>query len=205
LDRKLSSSTKPLSNIIILSAPSGAGKTSICNAVVDGSKNIVHSVSYTTRLPRRGEKNGREYFFVSERKFERMIKENKFAEWAGVHGNYYGTLRVFLDKMLKKGKNVLLAIDVCGGMNIKKLYPDACMIFIMTPDIKTLESRLLLRNEDRREIIKVRIENARKELKSIQKYEYLVINKKLSDAVSAVKTIINSLKYKIQKDRIYFN
>jgi len=201
----LSDSTQSLSNIIILSAPSGAGKTSICNAIVCGSRNIAYSVSYTTRLPRRGEKNGRDYFFVSENKFRRMVKENKFAEWSEVHGNYYGTLKAFLDKMLKRGKNVLLEIDVCGGISIKKIYPGACMIFIMTPDIKTLENRLLLRNKDRKEIIKMRVENAKKELKSIQKYEYLVINKKLSVAVKAVKTIIDSLKYKIQKDKIYFN
>jgi len=169
--------------------------------MTSNSKNMVHSISYTTRLPRRGEKNGREYFFVNETEFKRMIKEKKFAEWAKVHGNYYGTLKAVLDRALKTGTNILLEIDVRGGMSIKKLYPDACMIFIMPPNFKTLKKRLILRNKDCKEIIETRLNNAQKELKFIKKYEYLVVNKNLTDAINAVKTIIKSTGYRIQKKK----
>lgn len=197
---------KSLGNIIIISAPSGAGKTSICKAVINSNKNMVCLISYTTRLPRRGEKNGREYFFVNDIEFKRMIRERKFVEWAKVHGNYYGTSKAVLDKVLKTGKDALLEIDVRGGINIKKRYPYACMIFIMTPDFKTLEKRLISRNKDCREIIETRLSNAQRELEFIEKYEYLIINKNLNDAIKAVKTIIKSLeyKYRIQKGK-YFN
>jgi guanylate kinase len=162
-------------------------------------------VSYTTRHPRKDERNGGEYFFVNKTKFKEMIEEGKFSEWAEVHGNYYGTSKVFLDKMLKTKKNILMDIDVQGGMNIKKQYPDACMIFVMPPDLKTLKERLVLRNKDHRNIIKMRLGNAAEEVKFVQKYEYLVINEELNKAVVAVKTIIKSLKYKIQKNKKYFN
>ena len=137
-----------------------------------------------------------------------MIKEKKFAEWAKVHGNYYGTSKTFLDGVLKAGKNVLLEIDVQGGMNIKKQYPDACMIFIMVLDFGTLKKRLISRNEDCKESgINLRLENAKKELEFAREYEYLVINENLDEAVAAVKTIIKSLEYKILKNRKqkYFN
>lgn len=191
-------------NIIIVSAPSGAGKTSICNAIVKDLENTIYSISYTTRLPREGEKDGVEYFFVKEAVFKKMIKDKKFAEWAKVHSNYYGTPKSFLDKMLKNGKNIILDIDVQGGLSIKRQYPQACMIFIMTPNLKTLKKRLIDRNKDSRETINMRIENAKKELKYLDKYEYLIVNENLQDSIMAVKTIIRSLNYKIQKNKKYF-
>ncbi|MDR2436520.1 MAG: guanylate kinase [Endomicrobium sp.] len=195
-----------LGNIIVVSAPSGAGKSSICEAVLaSNKKNITYSISYTSRHKRAGEKNGKNYFFVSEEIFKEMVKEGKFVEWAKVHGNYYGTSKELLNKSLAVCKNIILEIDVQGAMNIKKQYPDrTCMIFIMTPDFKTLEKRLMARNKDRKEIIDIRMINAKKELKYLPNYDYLVINKKLVDAVESVKTIIKSLDYKIQKGSIYF-
>jgi guanylate kinase len=139
LNKKSNNHIRSLGSIIIVSAPSGAGKTSVCNAIVKSSKNIVSSISYTTRYPRQGEKNGREYFFVNKYEFKKMIKEKKFAEWAKVHGNYYGTPKNLLDNVLEARKSILLVIDVQGAINIKKQYPRVCMIFIMAPDIKTLE------------------------------------------------------------------
>jgi guanylate kinase len=205
LNKRLDNPGKSLGNIIIISAPSGTGKTSICNAVVRSSRNVLYSVSYTTRRPREDEINDREYFFVNKIEFKKMIKERKFAEWAKVHGNYYGTSKVFLDKMLKAEKNILMDIDVQGGMIIKKQYPGACMIFVMPPDLRTLKERLVLRNKDHKETIKMRLGNAVEEVESVKKYEYLVINEELDKAVVAVKTIIKSLKYKIQKNKKYFN
>jgi guanylate kinase len=205
LNKILNNPGKSLGNIIIISAPSGAGKTAICNAVVRSSRNVVYSVSYTTRRPRKDEKNGREYFFVNKTEFKSMIEEGKFAEWAEVHGNYYGTSKLFLDKMLNTKKNILMDIDIQGGMNIKKQYPGACTIFVMPSDLKTLKERLVSRNKDHRKAIEMRLGNAVEEVKSVQKYEYLVINEELNKAVVAVKTIIKSLKYKIQKNKKYFN
>jgi guanylate kinase len=205
VSKKLNNPIK-LGSIIIVSAPSGAGKSSICEAVLKSDKkNIIYSISYTTRPHREGEKNGENYFFVSEEDFKKMVKEDKFAEWAEVHGNYYGTSKEFLEKALNEGKNIILEIDVQGGVNIKKQYPDrSCMIFIMTSDFKTLEERLIARNKDCRDTINMRMSNAKKELEYLPQYEYLVINKDLSIAVDSVKTIIKSLEYKIQKDTIYF-
>ncbi len=191
-------------SIIVVSAPSGAGKTSICNEIVKSMPDTVYSISYTTRLPRSGEKNGLEYFFTDESKFKKMIKDKAFAEWARVHDNYYGTPKSFLDKTLKSGKNVLLDIDVQGGIKIKKQYPDACMIFIMTPNLKALKERLTLRNKDSKKTIDMRLKNAKKELESLAKYEYLIINDDFEEAVNSVKTIIKSLKYKIRKEQKYF-
>jgi guanylate kinase len=205
LNKRLNNPGKPLGNIIIISAPSGAGKTAICNAVVRSSRNVVYSVSYTTRCPRKDESNGSEYFFVDKTEFKKMVEEGEFAEWAKVHDNYYGTSKVLLDKMLKTKKNILMDIDVQGGMIIKRQYPGACMIFVMPPDLKTLKERLVSRNKDHKEIIKKRLGNAMEEVKFVQKYEYLVINEKLDKTVVAVKTIIKSLKYKIQENKKYFN
>jgi guanylate kinase len=190
---------KPSGNVIVISAPSGAGKSTICKTVIENARNITSSISYTTRQPRKNEKNGREYFFITEAQFKEMIRKKHFVEWAKVHGNYYGTSKVLLEKILTSGKNALLEIDVHGGINIKKQYPNACMIFVMTSDFKTLKDRLVARNEDCEEEMHVRLSNAKKELKYISKYEYLIINEKLKDAAFAVKTIIKSLEYKILK------
>jgi guanylate kinase len=206
VSKKISNPTKT-GNIIIVSAPSGAGKSSICEAVVaSDEKNIIYSVSYTTRPPRKGEKNGRDYFFVDEKSFKMMVEKGKFAEWARVHGSYYGTSQELIDKVLDAGKDVLLEIDVHGGINIKKQYPDkTCMIFIMAPDFKTLEERLIARNKDCKEAIDTRMANAKKELGYLPEYDYLIINRNLNDAVESVKIIIKSLKYKVQKNITYFS
>ncbi|AKL97552.1 guanylate kinase [Endomicrobium proavitum] len=196
--------TQNKGNIIVVSAPSGAGKTSICDATVKKCANAVYSISYTTRKPRIGETDGNEYFFTDDVSFKKMVKAGKFAEWAKVHGHYYGTPKSFLEKTLNAGKNVILDIDVQGGLKIKKHYPQACMIFVMTPDLKTLEKRLTGRNKDSKETIAIRMQNAKKELKYLSKYNYLVINDNLQDAIFSVNVIIESLKYKIQKDKKYF-
>jgi guanylate kinase len=201
LDKKLSDFIEQTGKIIVISAPSGAGKTTICNTIIKNDKNIVRSISYTTRCPRKCERNAREYFFVDETEFERMIKENKFIEWAKVHGNYYGTSKDFLKSVLKTGKNILLGIDVQGGINIKKQYPSSCMIFVMTPNLKILKERLIMRGNNSKEEIKIRLKNAREELKYLMQYEYLVINRNLDTAVKEIKTIIKSLAHKINNPK----
>jgi guanylate kinase len=190
--------------IIIVSAPSGAGKTSICDAIIKDDKNIVYSVSTTTRVPRAGEKNGREYFFVDEKTFKRDIKSGKFIEWAKVHDNYYGTSKKILRGALSKGRDVLLDIDVQGALNIKKQYKNALMLFIMTPTLKELKNRLIKRNKDSVKTIKTRIENARKEIKYVHKYDYLIINDKLKESISNVKAVVKAERLSIKRNKIIF-
>jgi guanylate kinase len=191
-------------NLFVVSAPSGAGKTTLCNLVLKEKKNIAYSISYTTRQPRVGEKNGREYFFVKKEVFKEMIKNNAFAEWAKVHENYYGTSKKKLESLIKKGKDVLLDIDVHGGINIKKNFPQTCMIFIMAPDIKTLRKRLILRNKEPIEVIEKRIENSKSELNVVNKYDFLIINKNLKEAAKILKSIIEIYRCKIEKNKKYF-
>ena len=176
--------------IIVLSAPSGAGKTTICNLLIKNSKNVKGSVSYTTRLSRKGEKEGVDYFFVSEGRFRSMIKKKGFIEWARVHGYYYGTPRRQLEKNIGAGFDVALDIDVQGGLMIKKLYPTAVLVFIMAPSMKIVEARLRARKQDSRGEIEKRLADAKKEIKYLGRYDYLVINDRLSDALVQVKSIL---------------
>ena len=176
--------------IIVLSAPSGAGKTTICNLLINKSKNVKGSVSYTTRQPRKGEKNGIDYFFITDKQFRSMIKKRGFIEWARVHGYYYGTPRKPLEKNIRAGKDVALDIDVQGGLKIKKLYPNAILVFIMAPSMKIVEARLRSRKKDSKTEIAKRLADAKKEIKYMPLYDYLVINDKLSDALGDVKKIL---------------
>ncbi len=188
--------------IIIVSAPSGAGKTSICDALIESDKNISYSVSTTTRLPREGEKNGKEYFFVDEKTFKSMVKKNMFAEWAVVHNNFYGTSKKILEQTINKGKDILLDIDVQGALKIKKQYKDALMIFITTPTLKILKERLIKRNKDSLDVIKTRIKNAKKELTYVSKYDYLVLNDKLDVSIEDVKSIIRAQRLSIKRNKV---
>ena len=186
--------------IIIVSAPSGAGKTSICDALIKSDKNIVYSVSSTTRSPRKGEKNGREYFFVNERTFKSMVKKNMFVEWAKVHDHFYGTSKKVLEQTINKGKDILLDIDVQGAVKIKKQYKDALMIFITTPNLKILKERLIKRNKDSLDVIKTRLENAKKELTYLPKYDYLILNDKLDESIEKAKSIICAERLSIKRN-----
>jgi len=187
--------------IIIVSAPSGAGKTSICDALIKSDKNIVYSVSTTTREPRKGEKNGREYFFVNDSEFKKMVKTNMFVEWAKVHDHFYGTSKKVLEQTINKGKDILLDIDVQGAVKIKKQYKDALMIFITTPSLKILKERLIKRNKDSLEVIKRRIENAKKELTYLPKYDYLILNDKLDKSIQEVKSVICAERLSIKRNK----
>ena len=187
--------------IIIVSAPSGAGKTSICNSLIKSDKNIVYSISTTTRQPRKGEKNGREYFFVDNKKFKDMVKKNLFVEYAKVHNYFYGTSKKMLEETLNKGKDILLDIDVQGAIKIKKQYKDAIMIFITTPTLKILKERLIKRNKDLLDVINTRVKNAKKELTYLPRYDYLVLNDKLDISIENVKSIIKAERLSIKRNK----
>ena len=163
--------------IFVVSGPSGVGKTVLCNYIVEKYKpDVVYSISTTSRAPRGGEKDGQEYNFCTAAQFEEAIKENAFAEWACVHGNYYGTPRKFLMDNVNDGRHVVLNIDVQGGMKIHKEYPEAIMIFILPPSFEELEHRIRGRNMDSEESLKKRMINARKEIDYSKQYKYCLIN-----------------------------
>ncbi len=177
--------------LIVISGPSGVGKTTICNEIVAKRKDIVYSISATSRAKRRGEVNGREYFFLTEKEFKCWIAEGKFAEYAIVHGNFYGTPKTFLEENLKKGFHVLMDIDVQGAKKLMPLYPDGIYIFVLPPDFNELKKRLIKRNTDNAKEIENRLKTAREELKYMKDYKYVVKNIKLEETVSEILKIID--------------
>jgi len=152
----------------------------------------VFSVSVTTRKSRKGEVDGRDYFFISEKKFRRMVSGGQLAEWARVHGHYYGTPKKQLRDAVSSGRDIVLDIDVQGGRKIRKQYLSGVFIFILPPSLKALEHRLRNRGQDDEQTIRVRLENARKEISYITDYDYLVINDKLNEAVEQARSIITA-------------
>lgn len=177
--------------LIVISGPSGVGKTTICNELISRRRDTVYSISATSRHKRKGEKNGREYFFLSKKEFKEWIKEGRFAEYAIVHGNYYGTPKQFLEENLKKGVNVLMDIDVQGAQQLMPLYPDGIYIFILPPDFKELQNRLLKRNTDDKKEIKSRLERAKKEMEYLNDYRFVIKNDRLEDTIKEISEIIN--------------
>jgi len=176
--------------LFIMSAPSGAGKTTLCKEVVDILKDLRHSVSYTTRSPRPGEVQGRDYFFVSPAEFEKMIKACEFAEWAEVHGNLYGTAMKILDGYRKQGYDVILDIDCQGARQLKKRLRDGVFIFVLPPSFAELRRRLDMRNSDSDEMKERRITNAADEIKESRWYDYIIVNDVYSRAVEELKSVL---------------
>ncbi len=180
--------------LFILSAPSGAGKTTLRLALLKQITDLRYSVSYTTRQPRNGAQNGSDYYFITKDEFEKGIAEDRWAEWAMVHGSYYGTSAVFLDNCLSAGHDVLLDIDVQGAAKIIKRYPDSITIFIMPPSIEVLKERLQSRATDGEEAIRLRLKNAETEMARKKLYRHIIINDQLNDAVSELTSLINQYK-----------
>jgi guanylate kinase len=176
---------------IVVSGPSGAGKTTLVRALVKGVPMLRRSVSVTTRPPRKGEIDGDAYFFVDRPEFERL-KRDQLVEWAEVHGYLYGTPRGFVETTLGKGLDVVLSIDVNGGRQVKKCFPDAVMVFILPPSFEVLEQRIRRRAADLAKDIKTRLENAREELRALPEYEYVVVNDELGDAIVVLGAIVAS-------------
>ena len=185
--------------IFILSAPSGAGKTTLYNGLKLVHPEITLSVSCTTRPRRGGEVNGRDYRFISEREFAAMKAAGAFAEWAKVHGNDYGTPRKPLDYSVQSGRDILLDIDVQGARQIKRIYPEAVSIFLLPPSLKELKRRLASRGTDRREIIQRRLANARGEIGEILHYDYYVENRDVTEAVKVLSAIVAAERAKISR------
>jgi len=190
--------------LFVFSAASGAGKTTLMNKVMPNFPNIVYSVSATTRKPRPGEIDRKHYFFKTEEEFKEMIEKNELIEWNKVHSNYYGTPKFFVEQKLAEGMDVALDLDVFGKINFDKVYPQAIGILILPPSIEELEKRLRLRKTETEETLKLRIENAKKEIDfalANGKYQHVIYNGDLETAVAELKGIIekySSLKSSIQ-------
>jgi guanylate kinase len=176
--------------LFILSAPSGAGKTTLCHRLRRRFEDLAYSVSTTTRQPRAGERQGREYHFVNRTDFEEGIAEGRWAEWAQVHGNYYGTNALWIDRTLQAGADILLDIDVQGARQIVERFPDAITIFIMAPSLEELERRLRLRGTDAADTIMLRLANARREISQKDRYRHVVVNDDLERAAAELIGIV---------------
>ncbi len=185
--------------LIVVSGPSGAGKDTICNKVIEDSDNIWLSVSMTSRNPRGNEKEGKNYFFVAKEEFEQKIKDGKLLEYTNYNGNYYGTPKDKLEDYLNRGIDVILVLDINGAINIKKLVPSALFIFIMPPDMETLKKRLIARKTESKEKVIARFTEAYNEINSYNKYNYVVVNDKIESAVSKVKAIIQAEKCRVER------
>lgn len=182
---------KPKGLLLVLSGPSGAGKGTICQGLLEKRKDLAYSVSCTTRPPRKGEISGVNYIFTDRKNFEDMIKNNGFLEYADVYGNYYGTPRSYVQEQLMAGKDVVLEIDTQGALQVKKNFPDGVFVFIVPPSLDELSKRIYKRGTDSEEVIKRRLRAATSELAYASKYDYIVVNDEVEQATNKVSSIMD--------------
>jgi guanylate kinase len=180
--------------LVIISAPSGAGKTTIVKHLLKSDLNLVFSVSATTRSPRAGERDGEDYYFLSTEEFRRRVSNNEFVEWEEVYkDHFYGTLNAEIDRIHNMGSHVIFDVDARGGINLKKKFgTQAAALFIMPPSVKELETRLIKRGKDSPEKIRMRIDKARAEMTLANQFDFIVINSELDDALAEAVAIISS-------------
>jgi len=176
--------------LFIVSAPSGTGKTSLCKEVIRDLSHLTFSVSSTTRNPRSGEVNGRDYFFVSPEKFQQMLDQGLFVEWTEIYGNRYGTSRAFIEKLMKDQVDILFDIDSRGARKILELYPEGISIFVLPPSLQELKKRLISRGTDSPETITSRLKLAEQEMEDAGFYQYTVVNDSFEEAVKKLKSIV---------------
>ncbi|MFN3295105.1 guanylate kinase [Caldimonas sp.] len=188
-------------NLFVVAAPSGAGKSSLVKALLELDSRLNVSVSHTTRAPRGQEVDGREYHFVTEPEFQAMIERGEFFEWARVHGNLYGTSRAAIEARMAAGEDVILEIDWQGALQIKQLFPNAVLIFILPPSWDELLQRLRRRGEDGEDVIATRMANARTEVAQAQHFDFVIINALFETALFDLKAIVHAqrLKYAAQR------
>jgi guanylate kinase len=178
--------------LFIVSAPSGGGKSTILRALLESDETLSYSISATTRAARATEVDGKDYFFFSMTRFNELIEQNAFYEYAEVHGNYYGTLKQEVDGKLAAGLDVLLDLDVQGSLRLKRDLPDCTTIFILPPSMATLERRLRGRNSDSEEAIQRRLRNARDEVRMAEHYDYILLNVNLDETIANMRNIIKA-------------
>lgn len=188
-------------NLFVVAAPSGAGKSSLVKALMELDSQVQPSVSHTTRAPRGQEKHGREYFFVSSQEFDSMVLSDAFVEWAHVHGQRYGTSKKMIEDRMAQGADVVLEIDYQGALQIKRMYANAVLIFILPPSWEELRSRLERRGEDAPDIIEMRLKNAADELAQAKEFDFVIINEVFERALFDLKAIVHAqrLRYVAQR------
>lgn len=179
--------------LIVISAPSGTGKTTVIDRLLAANTNLVRAITCTTRAPRIGEKDGRDYYFLEPEDFAARVQNGDFLEWANVHGYQYGTLRKTCMDLLGQGRDVVLNIDVQGALNVKKMHPESVLIFLSPPSLKALEERLSGRGANTADEIKRRIHDAQFELSMKKRYDYEVINDDLEQAIGRLTALITGL------------
>lgn len=185
--------------LLVISGPSGCGKGTVSHELLKRNKDIVFSVSATTRKPRPGEINGENYFFLGKEQFDEMINNKEFLEYAFVHNNYYGTPKKFVVDEIEKGEIVLLEIDVQGALQIKKNYKNVVFIFLLPPTMDELKNRIIKRGTESEEDIERRFKNAFEELNFVGEYDYFVVNDKVEDAVEDIENIIRAERLRVKR------
>ena len=186
-------------SLFVVSAPSGAGKTTLCRKSGEVLKGLLHSVSYTTRPPRQGEVQDVHYTFIDQDEFRAMIADGDFIEWAEVHGNFYGTSRRRIEDIINGGNDVILDIDVQGARQIREHYPNSTLIFILPPSMPVLEKRLFDRMSDSPRVIERRLRKAREEIREYKYYDYVIVNDLFEEAFGVFASIINAERNRIEK------
>ena len=193
-DRRLEMKDKGL--LLVISGFSGAGKGTVVKRLLEQHNDYALSISATTRSQREGEQDGREYFFKSKEEFEKMIEASELIEYARYVDNYYGTPKAYVEEQLKEGKNVILEIEIQGALNIKSMFPDAVLLFIMPPSAKELERRLVGRGTEDEATIRARLSRASEEAQGVENYNYIVINDDVDACVETIDSIVKSEKRK---------
>jgi guanylate kinase len=188
-------------NLFVVAAPSGAGKSSLVKALMELDSQVHPSVSHTTRRPRGQEKHGREYFFVSPQEFDAMVLADAFVEWAFVHGQRYGTSKKAIEERIAQGADVILEIDFQGALQIKRIFANAVLIFILPPSWEELRSRLERRGEDSPEVIEVRLKNAAEEMAQAREFDFVIINELFERALFDLKAIVHAQRLKFSAQR----
>ena len=189
-------------NLFVVAAPSGAGKSSLVKALMELDARVVPSISHTTRPPRGQELHGREYYFVSRETFDQMVLQDAFLEWALVHGNRYGTSKQAIEQRMTQGADVVLEIDFQGAIQVKRIFPNAVLIFILPPSWEELRSRLERRAEDTAEVIELRLKNAATETAHAREFDFVIINELFERALFDLKAIVHAQRLKFAAQRI---
>ncbi len=198
------SKAKYAGNLFVVVAPSGAGKTTLVDALLKRESNIRLSPSYTTRAPREGEKDGVDYFFISRQQFERMIQAGEFLEHANVYGNYYGTSRKWIEAELSGDHDVLLEIDWQGAQQVRKLFPHMVGIFILPPSLAELRNRLKSRGKDSPEAIEKRMASARDEISHVLEFEYIIVNEQFEAALADLMAVVRGARVSRAQQAVRF-
>lgn len=188
-------------NLFVVAAPSGAGKSSLVKALRELDSQVQPSVSHTTRAPRGQEKHGREYFFVSDQEFDQMVLADAFVEWAHVHSRRYGTSKKMIEDRIAQGADVVLEIDFQGALQIKRIFANAVLVFILPPSWEELRSRLERRGEDSPEVIELRLKNAAEEMAKAPEFDFVIINELFERALFDLKAIVHAQRLKFSAQR----